>query len=165
MRRIFRPVGLLVVAVAATALPADRGRAATCALPNEHAALSTRVLQSDLMVAALTCGERNSYNSFVTKFEAELVAHGKALRQYFTRAHGKGGRSEVNRFVTRLANKASARSIAQGSRAFCTAASSLFKEILGIESADLRTFVAQRPHAGDHGIRSCAVKASRAEPQ
>lgn len=160
-----RLAGPLLVAALMSAAPMDAARAAMCALPHEHAALSTRVVQTDLMVAALTCNERSRYNSFVKKFEAELVANGRAMREYFRRAYGARAKSEVNRFVTRLANEASARAIARGTAAYCADASSLFGEVLGLEPRQLRAFLAERPVSNHHGVQSCAVKASSAAPQ
>lgn len=155
MRRLAYLMPLVLVATVGTAGLADRAEAAMCAMPSERAGFDTRVLQTELMVAALTCGERSRYNSFAKKFRAELVANGKALRQYFRRVHGKRGDTETSRFVTRLANEASAQSLVNGTEAYCASASSLFSQVLGLESADLQAYVARRTFAVDHGMETC----------
>jgi hypothetical protein len=53
-------------AAAATLIFAETAAAAgTCSLPNEQAAIDARVLQSELMVGALSCGHQSQYNAFV----------------------------------------------------------------------------------------------------
>ncbi len=151
---------VLFAAIAAMA-PANRADAAMCAMPPERAAADARVLQTELMVAALTCGQRNRYNHFAKKFQPQLVANGKALRRYFRRAHGRSGEAEVTRFVTRLANDASARSLVNGTEAYCAYASSLFDEVMAIDGKDFQAFVARLPSAHSHGIESCPPKAAR----
>ena len=86
----------------------------TCALPAEQAALDTSVLQSELVVAALSCGANSQYNGFVQKFESELVALGAAFRNYFARIYGPNGEDRMDQTVTRLANIAEVRSMGLG---------------------------------------------------
>lgn len=107
--------------------------------PLERTAIRVRVLQSDMMVAALSCDLRPQYNDAVRRFQAELVLHGRHLRGYFTRAHGKRGQRELDRFVTALANQASSRSIAQGSR-YCDSASNMMAQILELPPNGLAEF-------------------------
>src|SRR3546814_8789210 len=70
------------------------------------------MLQTELVVAALSCNERTRYNAFVNKFKGELGDLGKALKAFFNRAHGKDATRRLNAFVTELANEASQRTIA-----------------------------------------------------
>lgn len=165
MRHVLRLLRTALVAAVATVALADPGHAAMCALPSEQVALNSRVLQSELMVAALTCGERKRYNTFVRKFENQLVAYGRALRQYFKRAHGSNGRYEIDRFVTRLANDASERSLATSTARFCTDAVSLFDRVLDVDSHGLRDFLDGHGSARIHGIPACTAEASRSEPR
>ncbi len=101
-----RRLARVAVAVTALQFAASTVWADTCASAAEKTAFDTRVLQSELMVAALSCGENARYNSFVQKFESELVANGNALRGYFARNYGKSGEDVLDRFITRIANNA-----------------------------------------------------------
>lgn len=128
--------------------------AGVCASPRENAALQTRVLQSELMVAALTCGQRDKYNSFVRRFSGELTDQGSRLKSYFSRAHGGRGTSEMNSLVTNLANEASQR--AMGYRGnFCGDFGVLFDSVLNVSPPQLTDFAASRPFANSHGVESC----------
>jgi hypothetical protein len=150
------------VAGAMTALFAGLqvAQAATCALADEATALNTRVLQSELMVAALTCGENARYGAFVKKFEPILVANGNALRHYFKRAYGGAGETRMNRMVTQLANAASMRSMGQGKAVYCASRASLFSEVLALGAHDLPAYVSRLSYAGDHGVRPCTQQAA-----
>ncbi|MEP4379037.1 MAG: hypothetical protein ABJ215_00040 [Alphaproteobacteria bacterium] len=92
-------------------------------------AVRARVVQSEMMVAALSCGLRNQYNAVVAEFETELVSHGRVLRSMFTRTHGAGGQLALDRFVTKLANDASSRSN-RARHAYCASAKRSFAEVL-----------------------------------
>jgi hypothetical protein len=76
-----------------------------CANSEEADAIYVRHLQSRLVVAALSCGQHDAYNTFVTRHKADLGVHGPKLIAYFQRA---GGAAALNRFVTELANAAAA---------------------------------------------------------
>ena len=132
-------------------------RAAACPSPMERAALEMRVMQSELMVAALTCGARESYNAFVIKFEPDLVRHGVALRTFFKRAHGSRASAELNRFVTRLANQASQRSVADRA-GYCAAASRVFEQVLKLKRFELIGYAdRQQMINGLPGVPACAT--------
>lgn len=138
---------------AAIVLGAGAAHAVPCAQPNEHAALGTRVLQSNLMVAALSCGDRANYNTFVRKYERELVTRGRSMQAFFTRAYGGGGTSQMNRFVTSLANDASARS--RTAPNFCNEIHSLFDTLLQGDPSRLNDVLASQTFTGSHGFASC----------
>ena len=104
-----RVARLVLFAAAAQFAAANAAWAGTCASPVEKAAFDSRVLQNELMVAALTCGETTRYNAFVTKFQPQLTEHGKTLKAYFARVYGKRGEHELNNFMTRIANAATMR--------------------------------------------------------
>ena len=135
-------------------------QAAACALVDEKTALDTRVLQSELMVAALTCGENARYGVFVKKFEPILVANGQALRQYFNRAYGSAGETRMNRMVTQLANTASIRSASQARAAYCASQGRLFAEVLALRTGDLPGFVSHLSYIDEHGVRPCTQQAA-----
>lgn len=89
--------------------------------------IEVRRLQTNLMVAALSCGARADYNEFVVTHRPSLKQHGTTIRNEFRRRHGREGPKQLNRFVTRLANEASARSNADR-QAFCSDATVLFQQ-------------------------------------
>ncbi|MGB8273988.1 MAG: hypothetical protein WCF16_01820 [Alphaproteobacteria bacterium] len=151
------------VAAAAAAVLAlmDVASAATCALADEKIALDTRTLQSELIVAALSCNEKARYGAFVKKFEQVLVANGDSLRQYFRRAYGAAGETHMNRLVTVLANGASARSMGQNNSVYCANEAALFTQVLALSPQELPVFVARLTFADDHGITPCTQQASR----
>lgn len=63
------PAGaVLALALAIVSMaPAEAARTA-CVSARDEVALNARVLQTELMVAALACGEQRRYNAFVTAF-------------------------------------------------------------------------------------------------
>ncbi len=115
----------------------------TCDKPAEQTAFQVRALQTDLMVAALTCQAKSDYNAFATKFQNVLVKNGKELKQHFLDTHGKGGVSKLNAYVTALANKASAKSI-EARDGFCDDARRTFVSVLAMEPVDLEKFSVDR---------------------
>ena len=143
------------VAALAVAMAAPSAWAApACATAEDEATLNARVLQTELMVAALACGEQQRYNDFVKTFKTELSQRGRMLRAYFKRVHGASGESRMNAFVTKLANDASQRT-AHGQDAYCAGAAKLFNEVLAASPRDL-TRIASRPEiTGRHGYARC----------
>ena len=119
-------VGTLVVpATSAQAVPCPATGAAQ--LTQGDISIEVRRLQTNLMVAALSCGARADYNDFILTHRPSLQKYGKAIRAEFRRRYGKSGSKRLNRFITRLANEASARS--NGDRdAFCANATALFSQ-------------------------------------
>ncbi|KAF0118655.1 MAG: hypothetical protein FD149_561 [Rhodospirillaceae bacterium] len=125
-----------------------------CLSAAEQSVLETRVVQSELMVAALLCGERARYNAFVKRFESELVNRGDVLRSLFRRTYGQGASARLNRFVTDLANAASHRSLT--APRFCAEAVTLFEALEQTPPSRLSDMAASRPSAGTHGFAGCA---------
>ena len=134
-------------------------QAQDCAGPFLTNAVQARVLQSELMVAGLACDERGRYNAFVERFETELVARGHALKRYFHRTHGLTAEHELSRYVTRLANQASARSIAFGTT-YCARVGKLFEQVLRLEPREFASFVAIIGWTQDESIPRCVHQAS-----
>jgi hypothetical protein len=140
------------LAVAAAGSPAWAGSA--CATAEDEVTLNARVLQTELMVAALVCGEQQRYNAFVNTFKSELSQRGQSLRAYFKRVHGPSGENRMNAFVTKLANDASQRT-ANGPAAYCAAAARLFSEVLVSSPRDLARIAARPELSGRHGYARC----------
>jgi hypothetical protein len=127
---------------------------AACASAAEVSGLQARVLQTELMVAALSCGEAARYNAFVNRFRSELVVESKHMQRYFSRVHGGRAGKELNAFVTELANNSSQRSLTEAA-SFCPRAAALLDDVLKIEPRQLRSFAAELSFADAHGVDSC----------
>lgn len=134
-------------------------QAATCASIREEAALQARMLQTELMVAALSCDHRADYNAFVKRFNAELVQRGTTLKSYFSRAHGRSGANQLNLFITRIANEISTRSL-DHINAFCAAASETFAQLKALPPEQFSVFVTAYEPARTHGVATCTETAS-----
>jgi len=152
-------IAKITVAAAAVSAFAGPAWAAGCALQDEIMALDTRVLQSELVVAALHCGHSGPYNAFVRKFEPVLVADGVAFRNYFNRIYGPHGEQVMDETVTRLANYAEMRSWTLGT-SYCANAAAVFGTLLSLDTSQLAIFARSRPYVRDHGVEPCAVEAA-----
>ncbi len=132
------------VAVAITGLTASSAIAATCNDRTEKAAFHVRALQTDLMVAALTCGAKTQYNGFARKFQNTLVDHGMALKALFRSLHGARSDKALNAYVTALANRASQRSISSRDQ-YCEHTLRTFSALTNLKPAELASFSMSRP--------------------
>ena len=121
--------GSLAAGLAAIALSATAASASEISINDkERASLEMRVMQSELMVAALSCASADRYNAFVTRYKAELSDYGKTMQDLFKRVHGGNAFNQLNSFVTRVANEASLKMI-QNSH-FCDDAGATFQALL-----------------------------------
>ncbi len=141
------------LAIAGMATGALAGPAAAClqGIGNGTYAKSVRTLQSDMMVAALSCNERGLYNAFAVAYRTDLQRHGKALRAYFKETHGAQHLKRLNAYVTQLANDASIRHARTG-KDYCQAAREVLRELLpgenervDIDGYALRYAISVRP--------------------
>jgi hypothetical protein len=152
---------VLVCAIAATpAFAQQKGKAQFCASDRDIAALNARVLQTELMVAALSCDERQRYNSFVTSYQKVLSERGQALQALFKRAHGAQGTKRMDAFVTKMANDSSQQVRTKGDE-YCVFAGELFEEVLAAKPGEINRTSAKPWIAGRHGFRPCVIEASR----
>ena len=135
-----RFVGRHVVRLGAAAMVlgalAGSAGAVICADRVEREALNVRQLQTQLMVAALTCNQRADYNAFVNRFRPALADHSDVMTGYFRRIFGKRSPREINAYVTRVANEASALSIADR-QAYCRSSFKALTELLAAPAGDL----------------------------
>ncbi len=131
---------------------------ALCATPTDREAFHVRALQTDLMVAALTCDVRDDYNEFANTHKNVLVKHGRALKQTFHAIHGaSAGERELNAYITALANRTSQRSISART-AYCDQADRTFDAVTQMASNDLVSFSMDRPRAEVDVPGSCRVE-------
>lgn len=148
------------LSVPTTAYPA----ANVCANTKERMALDTRVLQTELMVAALSCGQRDEYNAFVNTYSDELKQQGAALQQYFNRVYGgKQASTTLNAFVTKLANDSSWHS-QQIKYGYCYFTWELFNEASATPPHNLRKLTEKAWIPERHGVRACDGVASTKKP-
>lgn len=126
--------------------------AAPCASRAEVDALNMRILQTDLMVAGLSCPNvRNAYNQFVGKHRPHLLEHSKVLQGYVKRA-GK----EVNQYITELSNQSSNISLRLAESQYCQRAQLLFGEVYSMPHQNLLDALVQTPNImGRHHIALC----------
>lgn len=146
--------GLSAVAMMGAAMGLGAGTAqASCAQGIESGtyAKSVRTLQSDMMVAALSCNERALYNNFAVTYRPDLLEHGKALKAHFKATHGGAATRKLNAYVTELANDASIRHARTG-QDYCATAKEVFMDLIGTEGRHddlgayaLRYAIAVRP--------------------
>ena len=86
-------------------------------------------MQQRLMVAALSCGESQSYNNFVRSYQTELQASDKNLQTYFRRVNGKTGTADYHAYKTRLANSSSM-AVINDMTGYCASAKASFEQAL-----------------------------------
>lgn len=130
--------GATIAASAATI-----AHAATCSPTMDKLPFQVRALQTQLMVAALTCDARSEYNAFIQKFQGVLSRNGRALDAQFRRLHGAGSERVLNRFVTELANDSSQDSI-RNRDAFCAESLKMLRETVNFHDDEIETFTRQR---------------------
>lgn len=123
-------------------------RSSSCFTQSEWQAAHVRILQTELQVAALECANvpqrdySGQYNTFVTRYHQQLAENGKILTAHFRRVYGKASGSQLDQFVTKVANDASDRSMT--SHTFCADSANLFKDALAMDQATFEQAAVQR---------------------
>jgi hypothetical protein len=141
---------LAMIAMSGTSFAAD-----LCARPDEAMALKTAAVQQELMVAALTCGDADSYNRFVLSHRGALQDSDAALKGYFQRASERRGEDEYNSYKTALANGFSLASL-RGQGDFCRTAEAVFED--SQDSRSLSAFVAEQRISGGDNYPACEAR-------
>lgn len=124
-----------------------------CANPDEKQALDTRTIQSQLMVAALSCNLKPEYDAMIIKFNDELKNNAKHLKSYFGHTHPKNSDHEMNRFITFLANESSNVSLKVNSARFCNWARNIFSKTRS--AGKLSEITGNLPLTNIHKIQAC----------
>lgn len=119
---------------AASAKPGD-----TCKPTPEQASIGIRALQTELMVAGLKCSAEQ-WNNFTAKFKKTLKTDADRMQRLFSKSYGKSGPSEMNAFVTSLANEASQRSNGFSEADYCKQQDVLFQKVLALTEQELERF-------------------------
>lgn len=156
MKKSFRPLiaGFMAAAIATPAL------AQTCMPAAQRAGFDLRALQSQLMVAALTCDKYGEYGQFMNRNAATLRDSISAIR-----THYRGNATAVDNYITNLANIHSQEGIRQGSH-FCRDVGTLFQEALAAsDRAALQQVTANRRIATLNDTPACTAPATRSASQ
>lgn len=163
---MIRTLSSALAAASLAAAPVAEAYAASCYGPAESTAVHVRMLQSELMVAALSCRDSNpelgmvaQYNDFVRRLSDRLVSHSKVLQAHFQKAFGADGHRRLEAFVTALANDASKRSMT--SAGYCQTAAVLFHDVSTLERRDLERFSAHRAAEVGMPVATCAAGENR----
>lgn len=106
-----------------------------CVQPAEKTAFDIRALQSQLLVAALACGQHDDYNAFVRKNQTELATAFRNLAAHFRRTAGAQHQRQLDQYITELANSQSRISIDRGSF-FCREQTPLFQAAMAANGAN-----------------------------
>ncbi len=116
-----------------------------CARPAESTAVDVSALVSELQLITMTCGTRDKYNALVQRLRPALATKEKNLSAFFTRAYGKRGRSEHDKYITELANLQSQRVLRSGDR-FCSINSDIFDQVMPLSTVEeLATYAQSKP--------------------
>ncbi|NKE45820.1 hypothetical protein HB662_13600 [Roseomonas frigidaquae] len=159
MRRKFSVRLLLAGAAMAIGGPAI---AQSCVQASERTAFELRALQSQLMVAAITCQRDGDYNAFVRKFQGDLGGAYNTIRTHFRRTAGAQGQRALDGYITTLANEQSQDGIRQGSR-FCQNITPLFQAALSQSNASaLAEMSMERNVLNPHDAETCTERAAPA---
>ncbi len=128
-----------------------------CMRPLEQKAFEVIGLKSSLMVAALSCSQRDQYDSFMTAFQPHILAEQHVMDSYFRRTGGHYGQSREDDYVTLLANSQSEAGINQGA-VTCKADMQIFQQVLALKTnTDLDQFAATSPIAQPVSMIACPL--------
>ncbi len=125
-----------------------------CVTTQEMAALDGRVLESDLLVGALSCGQSEPYNAFMQKFRPVMSERARTVQAMFQRFYGKGSNREFDAFVTRLGNDSALRSIKM-QLDFCQLTMDVFVEGEVTPANAYDVLLSKPAFAGRHGYAAC----------
>ena len=145
-------ISLLIAALALPAGPAFASAGGSskvrCVKGKVLAAFQMRMLQTELVVGALSCKLTPRYNDFVTAHRSDLMSAHRTLMAHFARE------SRLEDYKSRTANEVSQRSLANITE-FCNYTTSLYDKLLGPEKVQLVQFVTGEPSANRHGQDTC----------
>lgn len=146
-------VGASAIAIVVGITAAD---ASSCIRNDERTAFQVRALQTELMVAALSCNAHQEYNAFVTRFKSALNKHGHTMNGYFSRAFGQAGEREATRYTTGVANR-SALASTTDMNMFCDTSITTLHDVLQVAAKDFEGFMlGRKAFASDFGPAASA---------
>ncbi len=125
-------------------------------------AYQVRLLQTEIMVAALHCGRGDVYNRFVQAHRDGLIEHGETLRSHYATLHGRDGAERLGEKVTALANDAAHRISSLGLGA-CAATEALLEVAATLPTTGLDSYAAAWVVRRGHAPLSCAPETLQAQ--
>jgi hypothetical protein len=145
-------VGILAIGLAVTPALAKKARKAappapTCVKDRVLSSLQMRMLQTELVVGALSCQMTPRYNEFVKTYQPDLMSAHRTLLRFF------GRESKMEDYKSKTANEASQRSL-RNINEFCAYTTALYDKLLG-PKVQLASFVSSEPAADRHGFEVC----------
>jgi hypothetical protein len=150
----FSHAALLIAASTLVAGPAfaakKKSAEPACVKGKVLSAFQMRMLQTELVVGALSCKLTPRYNDFVIAYRPDLMSAHRSLMGYFARE------SRLEDYKSRTANEVSQRSLANITE-FCNYTSALYDKLLGPEKIQLAEFVSSEPSANRHGQNACGM--------
>lgn len=161
--RFFRSALAAAIASAMAIHPPVATASARCLTPPEKTAFEVRVLQTEMMVATLTCrgvGNRDfsaQYGHFVEANRDALKSHAGVFREHFKRSFGGAADTQLDRYVTSLANDLSRASM-MGTGTFCPQQDALFDRAARVGPKELAGFAAERAAGHALGVPPCAAQ-------
>ncbi len=133
-----------------------------CKPTPEQASIGIRALQTELMVAGLKCSAEK-WNAFTAQFRTTIKKDADRMQSVFRKAYGKGGSTEMNSFVTQLANDASQRSNGSSEEDYCKQEDVLFQKVLALTGEELEKFSASRKLEVPTPVALCKPEPDAAE--
>ena len=155
------PAALALVLAASQALAAAVPN--TCTQNADRTAFDTEGLKSELMVTALTCGEKDKYNAFMRTYQPAVVAEEADLSAYFKRAYGKQYRKAYDDYISNLANVQSEAGLKSGT-AFCGEFKTMFDEVMSLHDAtELADYAHSQPIVQPIAFTTCVEAPAKAK--
>lgn len=112
-------------------------------------AMHVRLLQTELMVAALQCRTApgndfsSKYNAFIMQFSSPLSQNANVLKDHFRKSYGASHLTHLDRYMTRIANDAGQRGASNG---YCQDMAPMFEQVMALRSnSELTRFSTQNP--------------------
>jgi hypothetical protein len=139
---------------AASTAPAPAKPGDLCKVTPDNASIGIRALQTELMVAGLKCSAEQ-WNSFTAQFKATIKVDADRMQHLFSKSFGKSGPSQMNAFVTQLANDASQRSNGFSEADYCKQEDIVFKKVLALTGQELERFAVGRALAVPAPVALC----------
>jgi hypothetical protein len=144
---------LSLASLAATASPARAqpfpANEQRCLTPFETDAFNLRLLQSYLMVNALSCNRPEDYNLFVRRHANSLSQSYRLMQGHFRRHDGDGAQRALDSFITWAANR-HARSGNDLGAAYCPGSVAIWERIRAATDAAQVVAIAEEINLPDH---------------
>jgi hypothetical protein len=131
-----------------------------CAHPVEKEAIDVSALLSQLQLITLTCHTDKEYNALILHLRPALATKEKNLASFFTRAYGKRGQLEHDKYITELANLQSQFRLKSGAQ-FCSTNASMFDQLMPLSTlGELATYAQRKPIQRALAVNKCPAAAT-----